>query len=465
MEKGQRPPVVTVLGHVDHGKTTLLDAIRKSNVATKEAGGITQSIGASVVTTKEGKKIVFIDTPGHAAFSKMRSRGASVADIALLVVASEDGVKPQTLEALDHIRQANIPFIVVFTKIDLSSASIETAQGQLEKEGILFEKRGGQTPWVGVSAKESKGIIELLELISLVSEVNDIKGDAKSFLEAVVIETSKNMRGPLATAVVRNGTLKVGQEIMVEHIFLKVRGLFDWQGKAIKEALPSDPVLILGFSELPSVGATIKDKKDAVPFSKDKEVKKETKVSKGQIPVFIKAQNAGALEAILSQIPPQIVTLAASVGEVTESDVLDAKGNGVTYIFAFESKIPSHVSKLADAEGVKIESFKIIYELFDKMAELVKKGEIEIFGKAEVVASFPFNNRKIAGCKVISGRIQKGDNLVLLRGERELGKIKIISMKKQKQDISEAKAGEEFGILFEPQVDFIRGDMVVSLEK
>src|SRR3990172_5876534 len=208
MEKGQtRPPIATVLGHVDHGKTTLLDAVRKTNVASREAGGITQSIGASQVTTKEGKKITFIDTPGHAAFTNMRSRGAKVADIAVLVVASEEGVKPQTKEALQIIKEAKVPYMVAATKIDLASADPDAAKEQLEKEGVSFEGRGGDVPFVALSAKTGKGIEELLETLSLVSEVHDIKADSQGELEAVVLETSKDKRGLLVSVVVRNGTL------------------------------------------------------------------------------------------------------------------------------------------------------------------------------------------------------------------------------------------------------------------
>ena len=258
-----RPPIVTVLGHVDHGKTTLLDAIRKTSVVKKEAGGITQSIGASVVTTKAGlpaqvgKKITFIDTPGHAAFSSMRSRGAKVADIAILVVAANDGVKPQTREALKHILEAKIAYIVAITKIDLASAKIESARSGLEKIGVSFEGSGGQVPLVLVSGKTSQGVEELLEMINLVAEVNEVKGDSEGALEAVVIEVSKDRKGPLASVVVRNGTLKVTSEIAAGGETGKGRGIFDDRGKTVKQVLPGYPGQILGFSQLPPVGAKV----------------------------------------------------------------------------------------------------------------------------------------------------------------------------------------------------------------
>jgi translation initiation factor IF-2 len=226
-----RPPIVTVLGHVDHGKTTLLDAIRKTNVASREVGGITQSIGASVVEISDGKKagkITFIDTPGHAAFSKMRSRGAKVADIAILVVATDDGIKPQTKEALGFILEEKIPFFVALTKSDLPSSDPETAKGQLEKEGVQLEGSGGQVPYVLISAKEGKGIKELTELIVLLSEVNDIRGDPEGNLEGFVVETKKDKKGLLATVIVRNGKIRTGDQILTEGVVTKVKGIFDF---------------------------------------------------------------------------------------------------------------------------------------------------------------------------------------------------------------------------------------------
>jgi translation initiation factor IF-2 len=467
MEKRQsRPPIVTVLGHVDHGKTTLLDAIRKTSVAAREAGGITQSIGASIAVTKEGKKITFIDTPGHAAFGKMRSRGAKVADIAILVIAAEEGVKPQTLEALQLIKEAEIPFIVAITKIDLPSADIDGAKDQLAKQGVGFEGLGGDTPVVGVSGKTGNGVGELLETISLLSEVTQIEGDAQTELEAVVIETQKDRRGPLASAVVRNGTLKTGEMILADGVSTKVRGLFDYLGKAVKEAYPGDPVQILGFETLPPVGAKISSQTgDLVSQVSEKPPLPKFKLRKGEIAAIVKAGSTGSLEAVLGNLPPSIVVIDSGVGDIFESDVLLAKASGVGRIFAFEAGASVAVKNLARAEGVAIEEFKIIYELFQRLEELVKKGEVEILGKAEIIASFPFNNRKVAGARVLTGKIGKTDILSLLRGEKELGKIKAVSLKKQKQEISEAKAGEEFGIIFEPQLAFAIGDMIVSVRK
>ena len=467
MPNTNRPPIVTILGHVDHGKTTLLDAIRKTNVAQKETGGITQSIGASKITfTSEGgkdKHIVFIDTPGHAAFSKMRSRGAKVADIAVLVVDLSDGVKPQTVESLKMIGEAKIPLIVAGTKNDFPSASDEIVKGQLEKEGLAFEGRGGDTPFVSVSAKAGKGINELLETISLVAEVHGIDGKASDPLEAVVIETSKEAKGPVASVVVRNGTLKVEDFISAEGISCKVKGLFNDKGKSIKEVLPGEPVSILGFEKLPPIGAKITSGTTKIIEEKKNESSKIGKIQPDELPIILKAKSAGTLEAVIGSLPEKVVVLSSGVGEVIQSDILMAKPFGARVI-AFESGVGSEVTKLAETEGVKIEEFKIIYELIQRLEEILQKGRVEILGKAEIIASFPFNDKKVAGCKVVEGKISKNDKLQLMRGEKKIGTIKAISMKKQKQEISEAKAGEEFGVIFEPQLDFVIGDVLVSVQ-
>ncbi len=468
MEK-PRQPIVTVLGHVDHGKTTLLDVIRKTSEARKETGGITQSIGASTVMTKEGKKITFIDTPGHAAFAKMRSRGAKLADIAILVVAADDGVKPQTIEAIEYIKKAEIPFIVAITKIDISSASIESVKGQIEKEGVLFEGRGGDIPLILLSAKENKGINELLEMIILVSEVNEIRADEKADLEAIVIETNKDARGLLVSVVVRNGTLSVRDEISVDEISCRVKGLFNKEGKPIKKVLPGEPVLILGFKELPLIGAKVRfateGKESKVAVEGKTLGAKPFAVKEEQVAAVFKTKRAGALEALLSNLPADVVAVSSGVGPINESDVFFAKSAGAKHIFGFEVKTSLSVKKLAETEGVKIESFDIIYKLFERLEELLKEGQSEILGKAEIVASFPYNNKKVAGCRVVSGKISIKDVVMLMRKDSEIGKAKVISLRKEKKVIQEAKEGEEFGVILGPQLDFEKGDMLLSVKQ
>lgn len=461
-----RQPIVVVLGHVDHGKTTLLDAIRKTSVAAKEAGGITQAIGASVIETKDGKKITFIDTPGHAAFSKMRGRGAKIADIAILVVAQDDGVQPQTKEAIQIIRDAKIPFVVAGTKADVAGVNAEALKGQLEKEQIFFEGRGGDVPFVSVSAKVGTGLIELLDTLILMAEVADLKGDPKGELEAVVIESNKEKMGTVASVVVRTGSIKIGETIFAEELPCRVRGIFDDKGKSIKEVLPGYPAKIIGFSEVPPVGASV----TRIPHTKAAvaDIPKNKfdlrRLADDEIPVIIKAENAGALEAIIASLPSKVIVVDSGVGEITSSDIINAK-TGNAYIFAFETKIPNDILKLAEAEKIKIARFDIIYELLLAVDEILKKGKVEELGKAEIVAVFPFNDKKVAGCKVVSGRISKGDRLLLIRGEKEVGKTKAVSLRKQKAEVPSVGQSEEFGVIFEPQLDFIKGDVIVSVTK
>lgn len=459
-----RPPIVVVLGHVDHGKTTLLDAIRKTNVTAGEAGGITQKIGASVVEVKGGGRITFIDTPGHAAFGKMRSRGAKVADIAILVVAQDDGVQPQTKEAIEIIKAANLPFLVAGTKADIAGTNPEVLKGQLEKEGVFFEGRGGQVPFISVSSKTGLGINDLMEMLVLMSEVAELKNDPSGNLEAVVIESGKDKMGPVATVVVRNGSIKVGQIIFAEELECKVRALFNDKGKSIKEVIPGEPAKVFGFTNIPPVGALVTREAHMVvkEAPKAKGVFDLRRLKEDEIPLILKASNAGALEAIIASLPPKIVVVDSGVGDVTSSDVINAK-TGNAYIFAFESKISNDIAHLADEEGVKVERFEIIYELLQRLEEILKKGRVEIVGRAQILAIFPFNDKKVAGCKVLEGRISKGDSLVLTRATKEIGKGKAISIKKQKLEVVSVGQSEEFGVIVEPQLDFAVGDVLVSM--
>jgi translation initiation factor IF-2 len=470
MEKNNlnsRPPIVVVLGHVDHGKTTLLDAIRKTSVASREAGGITQAIGVSVVDTKDGKSITFIDTPGHAAFTKMRGRGAKVADIAVLVVAQDDGVQPQTKEALQIIRDAKVPFLVAGTKADVVGTNPEVLKGALEKEQVFFEGRGGDVPFISVSARNGSGITELLEMITLMAEVLELEGDSAAPFEAVVIESNKDKVGPTASIVVRNGSIKVTDTVFAEKAECKVRALFDDKGKTIKEVLPGFPAKVMGFSEVPMVGASV-TRASHEEIKADEPVKRNLfglrRLANDEIPVILKAGNAGALEAIIASLPPKIVVVDSGVGEITSSDVINAK-TGNAYIYSFETKIPTDIVKLAEAEKITVQKFDIIYELLQNIEELLKKGKVQESGRAQIMASFPFNNRKVAGCKVVSGRITKGDKIILMRAEKEIGKSKAVSVRKQKLEVPSVGQSEEFGVILEPQLDFTVGDVLLSVVK
>ena len=464
--KISRPPIVTLLGHVDHGKTTLLDAISETRVASKEAGGITQSTGASVIKTHEGKEITFIDTPGHAAFEKMRSRGATVADIAVLVVAADDGVKPQTKEAIKHIKEAKIPYLVALTKVDLDTVDIEKSKRELEQEEVLLEGRGGDTPVVEVSAKEKKGLKELLETISLLWEVNELESNPEGPLEAVVIETGKDKMGPTVSVVVRDGNLKVRDKIAAAGIEAKVKGLFNKDAKAVDRVVPGYPALILGFKDLPPVGSIVSTKVEGQKDAQNKFKREVKEVKEGQLPVVVKAQSQGSLEAITSNLPKDAVLINSGVGDVTQNDIFMAKSsNPKARIFVFEGKVSPNIKRLADVEGVEIEAFDIIYKLFETMEELVKQGKEKIKGIAQILKSFPYNNKQVAGCRIKRGVIEKGDSLVLMRDGEESGRVWVTSIRKQKDEVESVKDGEECGILFKPQLDFDKGDVLVSVSK
>ncbi len=456
----KRPPIVSVLGHVDHGKTTLLDFIRKTRISEKEVGGITQSIGASVVEVN-GEKITFIDTPGHAAFSKMRSRGAKVSDIAILVVAADDGVQPQTKEALQHILDAKIPFIVAATKIDLPTSSLDNVRKGLENEGVRFEGSGGDVPLIGVSAKTGQGVKDLLEMILLVSEIYEIKADFSGPLEAVIIEAGKGKAGPLVTAIIRNGKIKVGDEIVSEGISAKVKAIFNHLQKPVKEVYPGEPAQILGFESLPPVGSLIRFKGEAFEGEKKEEIKTETFSKKEGMPIVLKVNNIGSLEAILVSLPQKISVVSSGVGDVSESDIFLAKSSGAK-IFTFSVRTPQNVLKLAESEGIFVRNFEIIYELLENIEELVKEKKVEFIGKCEILKIFSFENKKIAGCRVVFGKISSKDLLILKRGEEILGEVRILSLRKGKIDVNEVSQKEECGILFTPQLDFRVGDVLLS---
>lgn len=458
----KRPPIVTILGHVDHGKTSILDTLRSSRVQAGEAGGITQSIGASTLKTKTSS-ITFIDTPGHAAFSLMRERGAKIADIALLVVAADDGVKPQTKEALEYIQKSGSKLIVILNKIDLPSANVQRVLGELEELGVLFEGRGGDTPYIETSVKNKTGFEDLLEIIELMAEVEGFKGNPEGELKAPVIETNKDKRGLTVSVVIQNGTLKKGDEVAAGNLKAKVRGLFNEYNKPISEAGLSMPVLILGFSELPEVGQEIIAASRAplkiVQAVKTRPVKE---VAESEVGLVVKTASAGSLEAILASLPEKAVVLKSGVGAITESDIFFAKTSGAT-ILTFELKLNGSARKLSENEGVGIFEFDIIYDLIKKAEELVENKQTKIKAEAKIKATFPYDELRVAGCKVQSGQVVKGDRIILKRGEREIGQGRIISLKRGKEDLQIAKAGEECGIIFKPQFDFEVGDVILSV--
>lgn len=465
-DKLLRPPVVVVLGHVDHGKTTLLDKIRQVNTVSKEAGGITQHTGAYQIEFK-GKKITFIDTPGHVAFSKMRSRGAKIADLAVLVVAANEGVMPQTLESLKHITQAKIPYLVAINKIDLPDVNLDWLKKNLAQKEIFIEGYGGQIVAIPVSAKTGKGVDQLLEMIILMAEMAELKGSPTDKLEAVVLESKMDsQRGITATVLVRNGTLKVGQEIIVEGNANKIKAMFSDKGEPVQRATPGQPVLVLGFSQTPQVGAMLGSEKPPKPIAK---IDKISETEEKKLKIILKADMAGTLEAIIGSFSDEILIIHSGVGEINESDVLLASTTGAE-IVGFNVKIPSLSKKLAETEGVKVKTYKIIYELLEDLEKKVLKIleptiDEQILGTAEIIAEFEIDKQRIAGVKVKSGILTKQDAIHLQRGKEYLGDCRIKSMKKSKLDVDKVKEGEEFGVILSPALDFHKGDMLISFKK
>lgn len=475
MEKQiSRSPVVAVLGHVDHGKTSLLDKIRETNVAAKESGGITQHIGAYQIEYK-GKKITFVDTPGHAAFAKMRSRGAQVADFVILVVSAEEGVQPQTLESLKFIQEAKVSYLIAINKIDLPTANVDLIKKQLADNSVYVEGYGGDIVFVPVSAKTGQGIPDLLDMILLMAEMQGLKNNPDGDLEAVVIESKMDAhRGPVIAAIVKNGTLKVGSEVAIDNISGKVRAMIDENGKSVETALPGRPVEILGFSSVPEVGGRIRSFSGRIlPQAETSDtyrgVEKSQNASQDiHFKIILKADTVGTLEAIRYSLSPSVEVVKAEVGEVLESDVLFAKDFKST-IVAFRVKTTSGAKKLADSEKVKIGTFQVIYELIEKTDRAAKRlinpgMDEKILGKAQVLKEFEIDKRRIVGCRVTEGEMKKRDTLHLVRDEKIIGDCHLGSMKTGKVDIEIAKIGDEFGGVLSPNLDFKTGDVLVSFQ-
>lgn len=480
------PPVVAVLGHVDHGKTTLLDVIRKTNIAQGEHGGITQKIGASKIEfIAEGQKrqITFIDTPGHEAFAKMRQRGADVADIGLLIVSSIDGVMPQTQESIKVLLEAKIPFIVVLTKSDLPEKNPEKVKQQLLKEQVLLEGYGGDTPVIEVSAKENKNIKELLELILLVVEMKkgQEKVETNSLFKAIVIEARLDKKlGAIATIIIRQGSLNIRDEIVCDEVLSRVRNMINDKGEYVKIALRGDAVEVLGLEKVPNVGSIFYKKSEAViaPAVSQAPTPPTTPViqslsmpenffldSKPTLSIIICADTNGSLEVIANSLPKDIHIAMQKTGEVTPADILLAKSiNGI--ILGFNIKIKPDIAKLAFQEKVLLKNYNIIYELIDEVSEALKGKELElqekIYGKAKVLASFPFEKTQVLGIAVLEGRIAKGDKIRLMRKEELIGESTITSVRQGKNSISKIEQGTEGGILISPSLDFRIGDMLIS---
>ncbi len=478
------PPVVAVLGHVDHGKTTLLDAIRKTNVAGGEHGGITQKIGASEIEIDhEGKKrkITFIDTPGHEAFFQMRGRGAQAADVGLLIVSLVDGVMPQTKESITLLKNSKIPYIVVLTKSDDPSSLPDKVKDQLLKEEVMLEGYGGDVPFIEVSAKKGVNIKELLDLILLVF---DIKKEANFYpfkvdapLMGIVIESKLDQKsGPKATIIIKNGKIKLRDEIYAEDVKAKVKGIVSSLSKTIQEASVGDGVEILGFEKVPMVGSIVTNAKKEVETLEYKEENPESAIpeesaspfgeeDQNMLSVVLCADTQGSLEAITNSLPEKVRFIVKKTGEIEVSDVLFAKSTGAI-VLGFNVKAKPEVANLARTEKVLIKTYTIIYEMIDEISDFIQ-GKIEalqeeILGIAKIIASFPFEKTKVCGIKVAEGRIAKGDKVRLVREDILIGESHINSVRKGKEQTSKIEQGEEGGIILSPSLDFTIGDMLIS---
>jgi len=470
-----RPPIVAVLGHVDHGKTTLLDTIRKTSVAAGEHGGITQHIGAY-----QTNNITFIDTPGHEAFAAMRSRGAQVADIALLVVAADDSVKPQTKESIEQIQASGAQMIVVINKIDLPTALPDKVKSDLAKNGVQVEGFGGDIPVALISAKTGKGVPELLELISLVAQMKGLDFEPQAPLQAVVIETRLDKgKGMVATVVVKKGTLKFGT-LLFEGAkqIARVRAMFDEYGKGTAEAGPARPVEVLGFTTMPTVGSILRtdvyleavQEKIVSPYSAENLpdwLKPVSEQVGAQLNIILKADTAGSLEAILAALNKKIKVVHAGVGDIGDADILMAKSSR-SFIVGFNVKCPGPVEKLATAEKVIFRTYSIIYELLDELTEVVSgmKDVLAVereLGRGEIIAEFPFEKSRIAGTRIISGRLARGDTVKIMRADAEIGRAKIKSIRKGKDEVTKVEKDIQCGVLFDKQVDFTIQDAIIAV--
>lgn len=488
----KRPPIVTVMGHVDHGKTSLLDAIRKAKVTESEAGGITQHIGAYTITIN-GEKITFLDTPGHEAFTAMRARGAQVTDIVILVVAADDGIMPQTIEAINHCKAANVPIIVAINKIDKESANPDRVKQELTEYGLVAEEWGGSTICVPVSAKAKIGIDDLLEMVLLTAEVEELKADPTRRAIGTVIESQLDKgRGPVATLLVQKGTLNVGDSILVGSTYGRIRAMFDDKGKKIKSAGPSIPVEVLGLSEVPVAGDKfneVKDEKTARGMAEARKIKEKSlqqssmrvsledlysQVKEGKIqelPIIIKADVQGSIEALrgslekLSTDEIKVRVIHGGVGAITETDIsLAAASNAI--VIGFNVRPDNNAQTVAEKEKVYVKTYRVIYNALDDvksaMIGMLSPDIKEVIqGRVEVRQTYKVSNvGTIAGCYVLTGKITRNSEVRVLRGGIIIHEGHLASLKRFKDDAKEVNAGYECGLSIDKFNDLREGDII-----
>ena len=468
-----RPPIVVVMGHVNHGKTSLLDYIRKTNVVGKEAGGITQATGAYEVevktTERENKKITFIDTPGHEAFSKMRARGANIADIAILVVAADEGMKPQTKEALKILKDTETPYIVAFTKIDKANADLEKVRNELLSEGVMLEGYGGNISNQGVSIKTGEGIEDLLNLVLLLGEVEELTYDVNAPASGFILESHKeNQRGIAANFILKDGRLNEGDELATATASGKARILENFLGKRVKKLTSSAPGVVIGFEALPKVGEefVVGGDKPKLEYKVELAAKEGDKKRDNRVCVILKADTSGSMEALKQLIEPIAKITGSSVGEITSSDVKNAVNTG-SIILGFGSRIDKASESLAEIYKVKIFMSDIIYELLKSLEAYLKSGSgPEAVGELEVLRVFDNKGKcQVVGCKVIGGLVRLGATVKIIRSDQttgeasEVGKGRISNLQSMKKDVKELKSGE-CGILLDSETPVQIGDRI-----
>lgn len=484
----KRPPVVVIMGHIDHGKSTLLDYIRKTNLVDKEAGGITQHLSAYVVehTTSEGshEKITFLDTPGHAAFQKMRLRGADVADIAILIVSAEDGVKPQTLEALESIKTAGIPYIVAINKIDKPEANVARTQASLIENEIYIEGMGGDIPFALISAKSGTGVSELLDLIILAADLAELKGDAGASASGTIIEGNLDTkRGTTATMIIKEGTLRSGSFVVSGNVFAPVRIMEDFLGKPIKEASLSEPIQIVGFTDVPEVGATfitVDSKKEAEVLIAEAKLGKVPgarfeRTNLPFIPLLIKADVLGTLDAIKHELSKfesdriAVRVIGAQVGDITAFDVQNVSATENAIIVGFNVKVERAAVELAERLNVEIDTFDIIYELSEWLNTALKnrtpKREEEVIsGKAKILKEFSTQkNTRVLGARIEEGTLRLKQQVRIMRREIEIGKGTITNLQQSKSDVQTVSDGE-FGLQISAKIEVAPGDYIEGFD-
>lgn len=485
-----RPPVITVMGHVDHGKTSLLDAIRKANVTAREAGGITQHIGAYQVNY-QGKKIVFLDTPGHEAFTAMRARGAQVTDVAILVVAADDGVMPQTLEAINHAKAAKVPIIVAINKMDRPGANPDHVKQQLAEHELIPEDWGGDTIMVPVSAHQKTGISELLEMILLVAEMQDLKANPSLPAHGTIIEAQLDKgRGPVATVLVQRGTLQIGDTIIAGTAYGKVRAMVNDRGEKVKKALPSTPVEVLGLNDVPLAGDILDSTDEKIARSvaekrvakkRIEEIQQNSKVSlddlfqriqEGEIKdlnIVVKADVQGTIEALRSSLQNikndevKVVVVHAGVGAITESDVMLASAANAL-IIGFNVRPDANARKAAEAEKVDVRTYRVIYDALNDVEAAIKgmlapKFQETIQGRAEVRQMITISKMLIAGCYVLEGKITNTSKVRVVRDGIVINEDEIDTLRRFKDDVKEVAAGYECGVTLEKFRDLKEGDV------